>query len=222
MYDKTFFRISAIAAGLTSLTTFLLWYLPRLYAAPASFEESISLASNPFYTSRLWVNFIHIPLALLGYSALYYKIKKREPMKVGIGFVWFCIWGAVEMIGIAIIIFSVNKNWRTSYPLLDESSKIQVKGAIDNFFAIWDSMFFVLLIAFLLASTFYAWATWSGKGIEKVLSYLFWLSVPLTILIILSGYFDFPSAGLIVAWSYPILQPVSRFILALVLWKNES
>jgi hypothetical protein len=221
MYDKTFFRIAAIAAGLTSLTTFLLWLLPKLYTAPVSFEEGLSLASNPFYTSRLWVNFIHIPLALLGYYALYYKLKNRAPMKVGMGFLWFGIWGAIEMVGVAIIIFAVNKNWRASYPTLDESSKILVRGSIDNFLAIWDSMFFVLLIAFLLASTFYAWATWSGKGIEKILSYLLWLSVPLTILIILSGYFNFPAAGMIVAWTYPILQPVSRFMLALVLWKND-
>lgn len=142
-------------------------------------------------------------------------------MKVGMGFLWFGIWGAIEMVGVAIIIFAVNKNWRASYPTLDESSKILVRGSIDNFLAIWDSMFFVLLIAFLLASTFYAWATWSGKGIEKILSYLLWLSVPLTILIILSGYFNFPAAGMIVAWTYPILQPVSRFMLALVLWKND-
>lgn len=171
---------------------------------------------------RLWVNFFHIPLALLGYYALLCQVKSREPVKAGIGFTWFSIWGAIEMVGVATLIFAVNKTWRTSYPTLDESGKQMTKAAIENFYALWDSMFFVLLIAFLLASIFYGWATWSGQGLERVLSYLLWLAVPLTLIIILSEYFNFTTGEVLVAWIYPILQPVSRFVLGVVLWKIAS
>ena len=83
-------------------------------------------------------------------------------------------------------------------------------------------MFFVLLIAFLIAAIFYGWATIKGKGFERILGYLFWFAVPLTILIILSGYTNIKWTGVIVSWTYPILQPVNRFVLGICLWEKAE
>lgn len=83
-------------------------------------------------------------------------------------------------------------------------------------------MFFVLLIAFLLGTIFYGWATWRGKGLEKLLSYLFWLAAPLTILIILSGYFGFERGTGAVGFVYPILQPLSRLLLGVFLIRDDN
>ncbi len=220
--DFLFYRLSAIAAFTTALTTLLLWLLPKVYAPPANFDETLVLPGNVFYMLRQWINLLHIPLALLAYFALAYKLRKTELPQVGIGFVWFIIWGVTEMTGITTIVFAVNKNWRANYAGLDDAGKLIAKSNIENFYAVWDSMFFVLLIAFLLASAFYGWALWGKRGTEKILGTLFWLAVPLTLLIILSGYFDHSWAGSIVGWAYPALQPVSRFLLGLVLWKTAQ
>lgn len=108
--ENTVLKLVGAAAILTSITTFLLWLLPRLYESPASFEESVALAQNGFYMSRQWINFFHIPLALMAYFGLAYKLKKRERSVAFLGFVWFLVWGIVEMIGVAGIIFAVNRN----------------------------------------------------------------------------------------------------------------
>lgn len=220
--DKVFYRMAAIAAFVTAVTTFLLWLLPRLYEGPKNFEEGLLLADNRFYMSRQWINLLHIPLALTAYFGLAYKLRSRELPKVSLGFVWFLIWGITEMTGIAAIIFSVNKTWRASYNAVNESQQEIFKANIETFYSTWDSMFFVLLIAFLLATLFYGWATFNGKGIEKLLSYLFLLAAPLTLLIIFSGYADVAWAGTIVTFTYPVLQPVSRFVLGLYLWKASG
>ena len=220
--EEPILKIAGISAILTAITTFLLWLLPKLYDAPDNFEASIQLAKNPYYISRLWVNLLHIPLALIAYFGLAYKLRNRELPKVGIGMIWFIIWGAIEMIGISGIIFTVSKNWRANYASASETVQATLQNNIDIYFAIWDSMFFVLLIAFLLGTLFYGWATWKGKGLEKILSYLFWLAVPLTIIIMLSGYFGINGLNNLVDVIYPMLQPVSRFLLGLFLLKSTK
>lgn len=218
--EGAFIKIAAICAFITAVTTFLLWLLPKLYIAPEDFDEAIALSRNSMYMARQWINLLHIPLALMAYFGLAYVLRKRELPKVGIGMIWFLIWGIVEMIGISGIIFSVNGNWRANYVGASSSEQEILRINIESYLAQWDSMFFVLLIAFLLGTAFYGWATWCGKGLERLLSYLFWLAAPLTILIILSGYFGLEYGTTVVGIVYPILQPVSRFVLGLFLMKN--
>jgi hypothetical protein len=220
-HNRTILRLAGVAAMMTAATTFLLWLLPKLYVSPTNFTERTALATNTFYLARQWVNLLHIPLALTAYFGLAYKLGKREFPKVALGMMWFLIWGIVEMTGIAGIIFVVNNNWRIRYSSAPDSLKAVLQGNIENYYAIWDAMFFVLLICFLLGTIFFGWATWKGQGLEKVLSYLFWLAAPLTVLIILSGYFNFTWGEAIIAIVYPILQPISRFLLGWYLIRKE-
>jgi hypothetical protein len=220
--NELFYRITAIAAFVTAGTTFFLWLLPHLYEAPTNFEKALLLSDNVIYLSKQWINLLHIPLALTAYFGLAYKLRDRELPKVSLGLIWFIMWAITEMIGVSIIIFSVNKNWRANYTSASESQQEIYQSNIEAFYSTWDSMFFVLLIAFLLGTLFYSWATFNGKGIEKYLSYLFLLAAPLTLLIILSSYASVSWAGTIVTWTYPILQPISRFVLGLYLWRSSN
>ena len=147
-------KITAVAAVATAFTTFLLWLLPRLYQV-GSFEEALSLPANGYYMSRLWVNFFHIPLALTAYFGLAYKLRNRELPKVALGFVWFVIWGIVEMIGVAIIIFSINRTWRNGYAMASDTQRELMKNNIEALLSVWDSIFFVLLVAFFLGTLLY-------------------------------------------------------------------
>jgi hypothetical protein len=218
--NKTFLKIASIAASLTAVTTILLWGLPNLYTSPSNFEEGVLLSENTYYLAKQWVNFIHIPLALTGYFGLTVILFQRQPVLSIFGMVWFVIWGTIEMIGVSIILFSVNYQWRSGYKMADEINRIVLKNKIESFFSIWDSMFFVLLVAFLLGTLFFAWATWKSKGLEKILSCLLWLAVPLTLLIILSSYVGQGWAGQLTQYFYPFLQPLSRLILGLFIWKS--
>ena len=212
-----FLKAAACCALASAITTFLLWLLPRMYEAPANFEASISLASNPYYLALKWVNLLHIPLALFAYTGLAVLLFRKAPAKTVFAMLWFGIWGAIEMIGMAITLFSVNF-WRRSYTSADDATKLTLQKHIDFFSSIWNSMFFVLLIAFLLGTIFFALATWKGKGLEKILSYLFWLAVPLTLLIMLNGYAEQQWAGQITGYIYPVLQPISRALMGVYIF----
>lgn len=124
------------------------------------------------------------------------------------------------MMGVCGIIFAVNRKWRAKFERAEAMEKEILQSSISGYFAIWDSIFFVLLISFLLGTTSFGWATWKGKGLERWLSYLFWKAVPLTLLIILSRYFGIKWAKGIFGIIYPILQPISRFMLGLHLIKR--
>jgi len=218
-YEVGFIRFCAISAMLSAVTTFLLWLLPKLYMPPDTFEAGVRLHTNIYYIARLWVNFIHIPLALASYFGLAVVTGKRYPLLSLFALGWFVIWGVTEMVGIAILLFSVNGNWRASYEAADEVQQVVLKGNIQTFYSVWDSMFFVLLVAFLLGSVFYGFATWRSSGLQRVLSYLIWLSVPLTLMIMAGGYAGQTWADEITGYIYPALQPMSRFIMGVVIWR---
>ena len=47
------------------------------------------------------------------------------------------------------------------------------------------------------------------------------LAAPLTIVILLSGYAGMPFLEPLVSWSYPILQPFSRALMGVWLWRRS-
>ncbi|WKN44146.1 hypothetical protein [Tunicatimonas pelagia] len=63
---KRFLQFAAIGAMLSTVTTFLLWLLPKFYPEISTFDEQVALHTNGFYLGRLWVNFAHIFLAVEG------------------------------------------------------------------------------------------------------------------------------------------------------------
>ena len=76
----------------------------------------------------------------------------------------------------------------------------------------------LLLVAFLLGTTSYGIAAFREKGLTRIMGLLFLLAVPLTLVIILDRYMGY-SLSIWISWSYPLLQPVSRFIMGYWLWK---
>lgn len=203
----------AAAAGVASaFTTFLLWFLPQQYASPASFEEALALHETPAYMARLWVNYVHVFLALAAYGGVAALTWRRAPAAAGVGFVAFSFWALAEMLIVSINIWAVNGAWRAGYAEADPQAQELIRASIHTFDGIWDGVFFVILTTFLIATLAYAIALFRGGALQRTLSALFFLAAPLTLIIMLDGYFGASLSGWI-SWSYPILQPASRFLL---------
>ena len=215
-----FLKTAGICAVLTAITTFLLWLLPKFYGDVSTESDKIMLSINPFYMSRLWINFIHVFLALVGYLGAAVIIFQQSRGLALSGFMWFLLWGFTELLGLSVLIFAVNGSWRRDYMGANEAEQVMLKQNIDLFMQIWDSMFFLLLVFFLLGTLFYGLAIWRSQGLEKLLSLLFLLGVPLTIFITVSGYGGPVWPGLVAGWIYPVLQPFSRFVLGIWIWKK--
>ena len=217
--STTTLRIAAVGAGLSAVTTFLLWLLPRLYPAPAGFDEALALHANPLYIARLWVNFGHIFLALTAYSAAACLLWRRSPSLAGLGYVWFVMWGFTELLGVTTNIFAVNGTWRAQFGQSEPDMQDRLRTLILGFEGAWDALF-LLLVAFLLGSLFYGLAAWLGRGLERWIGALFLLAVPLTLGIVISSYTKIVLFDAAIAWVYPVLQPVSRALLGCWLWSQ--
>ena len=204
--------LAAGAALITSGTTFLLWYLPRQYAAPTTFEETLALHENGAYMARLWINFIHVFLALAAYGAAAFVMRAKAPAAAAVGFVAFCFWSLAEALGLAINIWGVNGMWRAGYAAADPEAQALIRASLHTFRGVWEGVFFVVLTAFLIGTLSMGVALFRGDALQRILGALFLLAAPLTVIIMLDGYFG-ASLSQWISWSYPVLQPVSRALL---------
>ncbi len=207
-------RLGGVAGLITAITTFLLWYLPRTYDVAPGFDGVIALHAEPAYMARLWINFWHVFLALLAYGVVAAVLWQRSKFWAAFGFIAFSFWCLIEAVGVSINIWAVNETWRAGYVSADSEQQLLLKASLQTFSGIWNGLFFVILITFLLGTLAYGVALWSGKGIEKILSLLFLLAVPLTLIILADSYFG-ASLSRWISWSYPILQPVSRGLMGI-------
>lgn len=201
--------LGGIASMATAVTTFFLWYLPRTYEVGAGFEGAIALHAEPAYMARLWINYAHVFLALFAYGVVAAIMRGRAPIAVGIGFIAFLIWCVAEALIVSINIWAVNEAWRAAYGGADEPERQLIRASLHNFSGIWNGVFFVILTAFLIGTLSFAIALFRKTLFQKTLGVLFFLAAPLTLIIMLDGYFGAALSGWI-SWSYPILQPLSR------------
>jgi hypothetical protein len=212
-------RVAAVCAALTAFTTFLLWLLPRFVAPTPDFAARVALHENGWYMARLWVNFAHNWLALFGYIGVAAILARRAPGHAAGGLAMFAIWATTELIGIAIIIFGVNRTWRAAYAAAGEAERASLRTLLTGWDAVWDGMFFVLLVAFLLGSLLYGLAALQGHGLERLVGWLLLGGAALTLLIMAGEYAGVGWANQISDATYPVLQPASRLLMGVWIWR---
>ena len=217
--DRSLLRTGAVCAVLSAVTTFLLWLLPRLYAAPSGFDEIVALHANRTYMARWWVNFIHIFFALTAYCAVAAALWHRSRTLAAMGLLWFILWGFTELLGVSINIWAVNMKWRAGFDAADAAGREILTANLQGFSAIWDAMFFLLLVGFFLGTLFFGLAAARGKGLERLVGLLLLLAAPLTVGIFLGEYTPITWMNAVTGWIYPFLQPVSRALMGVWLWQ---
>ena len=217
-----FLRLAGACALLSALTTFLLWALRLGYAAPDGFDASVALHRDPFYLARYWTNFVHVFLALAAYAGAGLLLARRSAGTALLGLLSFAVWGTSELLGVSTILIAVNRTWRAGYAAADPAAQQTLRTLLVGFDAVWDAMFLLLLVAFLLGSLLYGLLAARGGGLERAVGVTFLLGVPLTLAILLSGYGGPTWLGTAAGWVYPVLQPVARAILGVWLWRAAS
>jgi hypothetical protein len=97
-----------------------------------------------------------------------------------------------------------------------------VRAQIGVYDAIWDAMFLLLLIGFLVGNVLYAIATARGRGLTRALSF-FYVGAAFLTLAGISGEFGGPTLPPAVsAWLYPLLQPAARVAIGVWLWRARD
>jgi len=215
-------RAAACCAMLSAVTTILLWWLPRHVPATADFAATIALRTNPWYLAQLWVTFAHNWIALFGYTGAAAVLARHAPGSAVGGLVAFSIWATTELTGISVIIFASNRTWRASYDAADEAKRASLRTMLEGWSAVWDGMFFLLLVAFLLGSLLFGAAAVRQKGLARAVGVLLLAAVPLTALIMAGGYAGVAWANTLSDAVYPVLQPASRFLMGVWLWRAAA
>jgi len=218
--DSGFVRFAAICSCVSGITTFLMWYLSRLIPATPQFEQTLQLANNSAYMLRWWINFAHIFFALAAYCGAALVLRRRSLGWAVWGGLQFGIWGLVELIGVTVAIWAVNRGWRAEYGTASPDRRDLLRVFLEAWPGVWNGLFFLLLIAFLLGSLSLGLLSVKGRGLERLTGILLLLSIPLSVMIILGEYWNVNVASRLENIVYPVLQPASRIVMGVWLWNS--
>jgi hypothetical protein len=220
-FSPNFFRAVGISSVLSALTTLGLIFLPRAYTAPAGLVEEDALRLNGFYRVRSLVYYVHPFLVLTAAWGVVARKFRESAGSVTTGLLFFGFWRFAEALQQALSLVALNLNWREGYARAnDPATRETFRTHRMGLEAVWDSLY-LLLTGFAVAHILYGIATWSGSGLERVVSCGFFLGAALTLLI-LSANFGGPAvpSGL-TAWLYPVIQPLFRELLGTWLWPQK-
>jgi len=222
IFGPRFFRIAALCSMASAITTLGLIFLPKMYPRPQTFEENIALITNSIYTLRLWDYLVHpflVVTAALGVAVA--KLPARAAMVVP-GFLGFCVWGFTEALQQSLALVANHYAWRAGYNAADEATKTMIRTHIFGFDAIWDALYVLLLIGFILGNTLYGFGLWKQSRFETLLATLFFAAALLSVFNFLGAFGVAAGADPVLGVIYPLLQPAARTLIGVFLWKTAA
>ena len=219
VFSRAFFRGVAVCSALSAVTTLLLIFLPRAYGPVSGFDERVALHANPYYMARIAVGFVHPFLVMTAAWGVVARVFRRSAGSVTTGFLFFVLWGFAEAAQQALLLVALNWTSRAAYATADEAERVLLRANMAGIEGIWDALFFLLLVAFLIANVLYGVATRRGARLERTISWLYFAAAGLTVLSLVGGYGGPAVADTLMAWLYPTLQPAARLLVGVWLWR---
>lgn len=220
-FSPTFFRVAAVCALLSAITTFGVHLLPRLVPPPVTFEDQIALAVNPAYVFRLWWVLAHILLVLFSMWGFAAAKLPSAAGPAGFGLFGFLLFGLAELVRTSLALNSVNA-WRGLYAAApDETARAMLRGYLLAWPQVGNALFFLLALGFFLGNLCFGIATWRGRGLEKAVSsvLLVWSAISLAGIASEYGgqaWLELPE------WVAVTYQPAARTLVAVWLWREGS
>lgn len=216
MVSAAFLRTSATCWMVSACTTLALIFLPRFVAPAPDFESQVRLVHDPVYLLRLTIGIVHPLIVLVGALGV---LALRAPHAFGsttVGFIFYLLWAFVEAVQQCLTLVALNWTWRVTYlASTDVATRATLRAHIEAFDALWDGLFFLLLLAFILANVLFAVATHGGRGLQRTVAIFFVLGAGLGVTSLLTSF----GGGLIppglMAVLYPTIQPAGRFLTGL-------
>lgn len=217
-FSRNFYRATAICSFISVITTLCLIFLPKIYGSPASFDDRMALVQNPFWQLRAWAYLVHPFITLTAALGVAVALRRVAAGLMVPGFLGFMLWGFTEA-GQQCLTFALFRRWATQYAAADAITRDTLHANIMFYGALWDAMYLLLLIAFLVGNVLYGIATLHGHGLTRIIGWFYFAAAFLT-LTILSGELRGPTLpDMISAWLYPLLQPAARFLIGVWLWR---
>ena len=227
MKSERLIKLAAVCSAIGAITTLVLVLIQVPEAK--SFDEKVLLHDNARYIGKLWIFFFHPQfnlIAALGVAVLLYK---RKPEFVLPGFLFIGIWAITESAQHAFLIDAVNQYWREGYnKVTDESVKLAYYNNLIGAEAMGDSMYFLLLYAYGIGSSFMGLALLTENLRENRLAIIPGFGFIFFGVLSIVAFIDYyggvrvvdPAVNFSFDWIYPFFQPVARGMLGVWLWKS--
>jgi hypothetical protein len=219
-FPVSFYRFAAICSWVSALTTCGLIFLPDFYAPLEGFEGRMQRVHDPAYVLRSWVYFVHPFFTGTAALAVALRLRRIAPALVIPGLIAFLLWAVTEAAQQTLTLQAFDQ-WRIAYLAGDEAvrSTMVLRTAIYD--DLWDAMYFLLLVAFLIGNVLYSIALWHRPTkLAKAVSIGYIGAALLTAFIISS---EVGGPGLppgLDTWLYPAIQPLARTLIGVWLWRN--
>lgn len=215
------YRAAAICSMLSAVTTLMIIFLPGFYTGLEGFEARMLRVTHPLYTWRAWGAFIHPFLAAFAAFAVALRLRRQAPELLAVGLLMFLLWLGVEATQHAVTLMAFDP-WRLAWLRGDEAVRGTMALRTAIYDGIWDSLYFVVLVAFLIANFCYAAATLRQRGLTRVLGVFYCLAALLTAYLISTtlGGPALPEA--VEFWIYPLTQPLARALIGVWLWRHAE
>ena len=190
----------------------------EFYGLVTSLELRIELVDHPLYQLRAWAYLLHPFMVMTAAVGVAAALRRTAAGAVILGLLGFLLWGFTEAAQQTLTLTAFHR-WADAYRAADMAARETLRTQIAVYDALWDSMFLLILLGFLVGNVLYGIATLHGRGLTRTISWLYFAAAFLT-LTILSGELRGPRLPDIISeWLYPLLQPAARFLIGVWLWQ---
>ena len=221
-FSPRFYRGAALCSLASAITTLGLIFLPSFYTPVPSFEARMALLSNPAYVLRSWVYLVHPFLVVTAAVAVAVSCRRHAAGAATLGALGFCLWGATEAGQQTLTLVALDGTWRQAWPTADEAARQLIRSHVAVYDALWNSMFFLLLLGIFAGSILLALAVRHHGGLARWVSVAFWISAGLTAIELVPELGGPSLDGPITDALYPLTQPAARALIGVWLWREAT
>lgn len=216
-FSPSFYRSAAVCSWLSAVTTLLLIFLPQWYAPGDSFEARMARVEDPAYVLRSWVYLLHPFLVVTAALAVALRLRRAAASWLVPGLLGFLLWGGTEAAQQALTLAAFDP-WRVAYLAGDPAVRSTMELRTALYDDLWDAMFVLLLIGFLIGNVLYACATLQIRGFTRLLGVFYTLAALLTLIGLLRELGLPAPPPTLDSWLYPATQPLARALIGVWLW----
>lgn len=219
-FSTGFYRAAALCSFASALTTLALIFLPELYSPVPDFEARMALVQNPWYQLRAWIYLLHPFLVLTAALAVALRCRFHAAGLAAVGLLGFLLWAGTEAGQQALTLVFFDRGIRAAWPEADAAARELLQARVAIYDALWDALYFLLLIGFFIGNVALALAAAAKSGSWRWLGAAYAAGAALTLLGLVpefGGPVLWPELS---AWLYPAIQPAARAYIGLWLWRE--
>ena len=217
-FNPGFYRTAAICSVISAITTLGLIFLPSLFAPIEGFEGRMGRVHDGWYQLRAWIYLVHPFLTGTAGLALCLRIRTTATAAALVGAIGFSIWAFTEALQQCFTLFAFDQ-WRIAYVAGDEAIRAQMTTLTTLYDEVWDALYVLLLIGFIIGNSALASVFLRGRGLTRVIGALLAGAVLLTFFYLLPELGIPVSLGSLAGWVYPAIQPLARVLIGVWLWR---